>query len=238
MKYSIHIVLITLALTLTSAQQTPNSQRVRNAIQAIEATNNKNNTPQIKILKTCQLSEFDDYSKQKLKGLIQTDHPQRDQLILLGGFIGLDASLFKQIGATTKKESVKQAAKLARVRLGDKALLANMMKNIKKLPVNDEFVYIVAPMLLYVRQQEATNYVLEVLQRKGSTCSVPNPERSGTINCGYRLMEQLPPVINNFPYTLKTSGDLDTPDYKIALSNIRKWIAENKSNYSMNKTVY
>jgi|GEM_PF-2727691 len=234
----INITLITLALLITSAHTSPDSQRVRNALHQIESNTYKNATPQIKILKTCTVSEFDDYAKQKLQGLIQTEHPQRDQLILLGGFIGLDASLFKQISETTEKQSVKQAAKLARVRLGDKALLANMMKNIKKLPVNDEFVYTVAPMLLYVRQREATNYVLDVIQRKSSYCSVPNPERSGTINCGYRLIEQLPAVINNFPYSLKTSGDLDTPDYKVALNNIRRWINENNESYSMNKTIY
>jgi len=203
MIYRYHILLITLALLFASAT-TPDSSRVRTALQKIESNSYKNSTPQITILKTCDLSEFDDYSKQKLQGLIQTDHPQRDQLILLGGFVGLDPSIFKQISETTKDQSVKRAAKLARVRLGNKTLLANMMKNIKKIPINDDFVFTIAPMLLYVRKKEATNYVLEVIQRKGSTCSVPNPERSGTINCAYRLMEQLPPVINNFPYTLKT----------------------------------
>jgi len=53
------------------------------------------------------------------------------------------------------------------------------------------------------------------------------------IQCGYRIMEQLAPIIKDFPYGIKTSGDIDTANYREALTNTRKWFSEKKGDYEI-----
>jgi hypothetical protein len=54
-------------------------------------------------------------------------------------------------------------------------------------------------------------------------------EKDARIVCGYRIMEQLAPVIAEYPLQLDEFGDLQTHDYPSALEHVREWFLKHKT---------
>jgi hypothetical protein len=112
-----------------------------------------------------------------------------------------------------------------------------MMRRARKLPVNDDVIYSIFPDLVYTRNKEAVSYMIEVLQRDDATCMSADAERQAPIPCGYRVMEQLAPIIKGYPLALDASGDIKTNDYVAALKTVREWFTKHP-NYEILKDKY
>ncbi len=183
-------------------------------------------------------SAFDNNARQQIKKLLQDNPPHQDKLIKLAGFLNMNEALFGLLSQEKISKKDKRSIKLALVRTGDEAKLLNLMKNVKKIPIGDEFNYEVLPILIYVRQKMVTDYLLDIVLSDEKKCTPADAETAGNINCAYRIIEGLAPIINNFPYTVDDYGDLETDDYNKVLPKVRKWIMKNKANYTLNTEIY
>jgi hypothetical protein len=99
--------------------------------------------------------------------------------------------------------------------------------------MNDLVVHSLVPDIVYLNQREAIDYLLIKILDEEKLCSSPNPEVELSINCAYRLMEAVAPVIVDFPIELDASGDLLVDDYDEALSQVREWIQANYQSYQI-----
>lgn len=128
------------------------------------------------------------------------------------------------------------AAIISLSRLGETFSLSEMMRRIKKLPVNDHLIYQVFPDVIYTRQPVAIDYMVEALYSESKDCLSADAEREISIPCGYRIMEQLAPIIEGFPFTLEDNGDLKTQSYAGALEAVRVWFRANRRYRILNDT--
>ena len=117
-------------------------------------------------------------------------------------------------------------AQLALARLGDQEALATVLARTKQQPVNDDVVYELLPDLVYTRQKAAIDYLVTIVHSEEKNCQSADPEAEENILCGYRVLELLAPVIQDFPLTVDASGDLAVRDYPKALEEARRWLKE------------
>ncbi|MCG8331201.1 MAG: hypothetical protein MI974_26160 [Chitinophagales bacterium] len=191
-------------------------------------------------LKRHDLNDFDERAKAHLKQLLVLQTPYLSDYIMLAGFLQMRGELisFKN-QAGDLPNSLNQSYNLALVRCGDDQKLNEMMSNVASLAIHDNFVYQVAPLLIYVRQNKAIDYLMKIVLSNEKDCSPASAEASGQIICAYRIIEMLAPVINNFPVSVNaTTGDLEVEDYPKALGIVRDWIEANTGKYTLNPNIY
>jgi hypothetical protein len=174
--------------------------------------------------------DFTNATKDSVRNLIKTSKAHLDQLFKLAGFLNLidlkdEISPYMQPGNSGK---LRWAAIVSLARLGDSFAVQEMMKRVSSLPVNDDLVDQIFPDLIYTRRPEALEYLINVLRSDAKNCT-STAENETPITCGYRIMEQLASVIEDFPIKLEASGDLQTNDYAIALTAVRHWLNTHKT---------
>lgn len=198
------------------------------------------NKPSIKllpiffVLATCLTNSiaqnFSTINSDSVKALLRPSTPHLNTILLeigktnkteliapITNFLQLNSKLNAQI---------KWSAYLALARLGDPRALDYVVQRVQKIDVNDDVVYELFPGLVYTRQKLAINYLIQVIQRDDKNCQSADPENSGSINCAYRVLEFLAPVIKDFPIKADASGDLNVRDYESALKLARTWFSK------------
>lgn len=179
-------------------------------------------------------TDFNAVAKDSL-GSLFTHRPYHfAKIIRLTGFAGL-TNLINQIRPLTQPgnpQQVRWSAILALARMGDPSAIANMMTRVKKLPVSDDVVYQIFPDLIYTKNREAFNYMIEVMASDEKNCLSADAENEQPIPCGYRIMELLAAAIKNYPLALDKSGDIKSDDYLRSLAAVRYWFSQN-SNYEI-----
>ena len=189
-------------------------------------------------LRRYRKEDFSATARDSIRSLVRRESVHFDQIVKLAGFLDL-RDLKNEIRPWTQPGNpaeIRWAASLSLARMGDSYDMKAIYNRIKKLPVNDDVVYEIFPDLVYTRQQTLYAYMVEALQLKDNNCLSADAEREIPIPCGYRIMEQLAPVIEGFPFALGESGDLDTPDYAKALEQVRAWFETNKTYTILNNT--
>lgn len=163
----------------------------------------------------------------------------QDKLIKLAGYLELTelTSTLRQYAQPGVPQQTRWAALVALARMQDQDAVEEVLRRTKKLPINDDIIHLVFPDLVYTRQRPLLDYMITILQRNTKDCSSANPEREEPIVCGYRIMEQLAPAIENYPLTVGESGDIETNDYKEALVTVRFWLNEHKD-YGIRRDTY
>ncbi len=175
--------------------------------------------------------DFTVSAKDSMRNLVRAQTAHFDQLIKLAGFLNLtdlkeEIRPYSQPGNSTQ---MRWAAIISLARMGESSSIKDMMKRVTKLPVNDDIVYEVFPDLIYTRQREAIEYLVEVLNSDAKNCMSADAERETAMVCGYRIMEQLAPIIEGYPLQLDGSGDIKTNDYGGALEIVRQWFQTHKA---------
>ncbi|MBT1705419.1 hypothetical protein [Chryseosolibacter indicus] len=222
-------------LTGNAARQSQvRSRAVDQLIQASKDNDSGNAGLAISYLTTFRKDDFGEASKDTLRNLIKRKSAHFDQLMKLAGFLELkdlqeDIRPYSQKGNVT---NIRWAAIVSLARMGDPIASADMMRRVRKLPVGDDLIYKIFPDLIYSRHPDAIAYMVEVLHRQESECNTADAERPAAIPCGYRVMEQLAPVIQGYPLELDESGDVKTKDYEVALQTVREWFIKHK-NYTI-----
>lgn len=181
----------------------------------------------------------EDFSKSAKDSVIKNNkikNSEFDQWIKLAGFLHLtevkdEIRPYVQAG---NPRQIRWATLLALARMGDAPALNDLMQRVSKLPVNDDLIYKVFPDLIYTRQRESLDYMIQALNSDEKNCMSADAEKETEILCGYRIMEQLAPVIKDYPFKLDESGDIDTEDYPAALLTVRSWFRTHKKYIILN----
>ncbi|MFA0964371.1 hypothetical protein AB9P05_21375 [Roseivirga sp. BDSF3-8] len=116
---------------------------------------------------------------------------------------------------------------LALSRAGDDNATRKVVNAIGRQQVSDDWVYDLAPDLVYTRQKAAFDLLVKELNSQQKLCSPAAADLSGNIVCGYRILEMVAPHIQDFPIKTDVTGDLDTDDYPKALETARQWFSVN-----------
>ena len=178
-------------------------------------------------------ADFTTATKDTLLTIFKRRSAHLSDLIRLLGFLELTSArdqLRDLAQQSTGSRNDRWAALLALSRMDDRYAIEDVMKRVRKLPVNDDVVYQIYPDLVYTRQPEAIASLLTVLYDDAKNCESADAERAAKIPCAYRVMEMLTPAIDGYPLKLDESGDIDTKDYVAALQIVRDWF-RNHTNY-------
>lgn len=215
------------------------SQSLNQRLEAVLVGEKVNADREFSVLTRAKAEEFDETSKSLLLQIVASENiiNQADYILLAGFLYGEELLPF--VPATARKSAaVRRAINLAKVRAGNEERTANLLKNVARIPLNDDFVYTVTPMLIYTRQRAVLDYLLELVMISNSNCTPGDAETSGRIDCGYRLIEYLAVAIAEFPVAVDEDGDLLDNDYAAALIKVREWIALNKPYYTILTNTY
>jgi hypothetical protein len=174
-----------------------------------------------------------------IDNLLSANTPHLDELLKLAGFLAMQEQVLKirHIMETNTNAKIKWAARLSLARMGDAAAIASIMKKLNSTGVNDDFVYDIVPDLIYTRQPEIFEFLEKIINSDAQNCQSDNPDSNKKILCGYRVMGQIAPVIDNFPLKTDDSGELIVSDYALALREVREWFASNDS-YNLKTNIY
>lgn len=174
----------------------------------------------------------------QLTSYLQLDPMYLNEWILLVGFATQEENVIRQLLQEKPTKRVQQACRLALTRMGVKHYRDSFLKNIKKIPVNDEFIYNIAPLAIYTHQPAIIDYLVQILITDQGNCQAADAEIAGKISCGYRLAEELSAVILDFPIPITENGDWEVTDYPNALAKARSWLKKNRRKIELNTSIY
>ncbi len=184
-------------------------------------------------------TDFDDADRELIAARLQNrQQPHYKELVLLAGFVGAGKDvLFRRWLDPELPQKTKWSIALALARMGSAEHTKFCMKQAVKAPVDNRMVSYLLPDLIYTRQREAIDFCLSIIKSDKKDCRSYNPDLSGEILCGYRVMELLAPAIADFPVRIDAAGILEARSYDEALSTVRKWMEE-KKDYKINMHVF
>ncbi len=207
-----------------SSELTTNSSRLASA-------NNR--------LKKSSIKEISLQDLQTIDSLILNERTVlRNQFFLLAGWLNRKAALHAVPYEYRRSIRDRNDYDMAMIRIGDQSRINRLNKLLTSVKVDDDFVYGLLPKLLYTRRPEVINFLFDQILMDKKNCSVADPHTKGQINCAYRLLEAVAPVIENFPLKVSASGDLDITDYPSALEIARGWIKDNRNDYRIITQTY
>jgi hypothetical protein len=219
-------------LTATaSAHPAARSKGIRVLLDGCKEAQIENSGLALKLLTTFAFDDFTSSDKDTIRALVKTSIHHLDKIIKLAGFLQLtdlkdDIRPYRQPGSTGQ---LRWSAILSLARMGEAYAIQEVMKRVTGFPINDEVVYSIFPDLIYTRQKISFAYVVQALQSSDENCMSADGEKERPIMCGYRIMEQLAPVVEGYPVALDESGDIKTNDYTEALELVRRWFRQNEN---------
>ncbi|MGE0090741.1 MAG: hypothetical protein AB7S50_14810 [Bacteroidales bacterium] len=226
---------LTYKTTYRNKDQQLRNVAVYNLVQALKDSDAGNAGNAADWITNFKTADFTSVSKDSLKAILHKPVSNYSKIIQLVAFAGItnEIDFLKEsiANGTLKNPKNTWAAHLALARLGVESEIEYCVNKVKKQPVNDDVIYELVPDLIYTRQRKAFDYILTILQSTEKNCYSANPENPQKIECGYRIMEFLAPVIKNYPLETDSTGDLIIDDYENALITLRKWFIENKTTY-------
>lgn len=197
-----------------------------------------------KIYRTLQRTDLQEFKKNhrtKLITLLRNPAAQKHELIRIIGYVGIESAkpeLWSIADSVQLASKVRWSAYLALIRLSDKQAEDFVYKKISSVAVNDDFVYQVVPDIVYTKSRRLLNFMVQEMSKDKENCHSPDPDNPVKINCAYRIMEALAPVIEDFPYQQTAGGDLDVDNYPVALEDIRRWFEFQAGNYKIRKNTF
>ena len=214
------------------------TQAVQYLIQGCADNHDGNTDMVIAYLRQFKKTDFGLAAKDSLRSLFEKKSPPSPDLLKLAGYLEI-RELINNIQPLTQpgnSQSTRWAALLALSRMSDVAALEELMIRTKRLRVNDDLVYDIFPDIIYTRQKPAIQYMIEIMRSDSKDCLSADAEREVAIPCGYRIMEQLAPVIQGYPLKLDVSGDIKTKNYAEALGTVRSWFDKHPEFMVVNDT--
>jgi hypothetical protein len=182
-------------------------------------------------LQDFRAGDFNGEARNAIASLLASNARNRDELIRIAGFLGLteQVPLLNEFVRSAQNSKTKWAARLALSRIGDEVATNSILAGLAGAVIGDDFVYDILPDLVYTRNSNVFKRIAVIMNSDEPLCSSGNPDSGRNIPCGYRILEQIAPVIKNFPVKTDKSGDLITTDYAGALREAREWFVKNES---------
>lgn len=192
-------------------------------------------------LSTFNKNDFDKNAIDSISVLLERKISHYDKLLKIVGFLDLkEKTGFIQNKLITNDISskTKWSARLALARMGEQNDIDYILNKVKRLQPNDNVVYNILPDLIYTHQKQLYEYLIDIMHSNEENCFSANPESSEKIICGYRVMEYLAPVIEDYPIETNKWGDIIVEDYSRALQVVRDWFSERNDNYNIKNDIY
>ncbi len=200
-------------------------QAVQYLIRAIADDDSGNSGKAIDYLKQFNRQDFNRQAKDSIQQRFKRPVASDPGLLKLIGYVEMH-ELEKDIQPLTQPgntQRVRWTSLLALARMGDQAALENVLTRVRRIKTGDDLIYEIFPDLVYTRQKQAIRYMVDVMKSDSKDCLSADAEREVPISCGYRIMEQLAPVVKDYPLSLDSSGDMKTKNYEQALITVRSW---------------
>lgn len=193
----------------------------------------------LNMIKTFSVHDFSEQAKANVRRLVTAEGSYLSEWMRVSAFLDLKDLIphIRPYVQPGNRQALRWSALVSLARMEDRSAAEEVLKRVKRLPVNDDLIYNVFPDLLFTRNQSAIDYIIEVLHQDGEHCLSADAEREFQIPCGYRIMEQLAPVIEGFPVAVDDAGDITTSDYAGTLAMVRQWFLSHRD-YGINKTRY
>ncbi|MEL6356595.1 MAG: hypothetical protein AAFQ37_06625 [Bacteroidota bacterium] len=192
---------------------------------------------QYKIVRKLQrlpLEDFTEADRDQLADLlVDPAFIYRDQLMLLAGYLQMGEALRNMPTDLYSTEKLRRSHGLALVRAGDERKTQQLVRKIKRMPYDDTFTYDLVPLLIYTHSRPVYDHLIELILEANNNCKPADPHAEGAIDCGYRLMEYLAPVLVDYPFKVGSSGDLEVDDYRAALDEVRTWLRRHRKDYQI-----
>lgn len=186
-------------------------------------------------------TDFSLNQKEKIKQTIAINQNNIGALAKLVAFV-CGSVAQQDLNRLSSKEGLskndKKHIKYAKVRAGDDALAQKLIDGCKQQLINDDFVYGLVPELIYTRNKKVFSYLFELVMSDEKRCTTSDNEDEKPMICGYRIIAQIAPYVSNFPVKLNSNGEVDAANPEVLLSNVRKWIQTNKTNFVLNTDIY
>ena len=172
---------------------------------------------------------FTDTQKEELLSLMGSDLPKKGVLVRLVGTLETPsaASPLRELAQPGNPAKVRWAAYLALSRLGEEPAITFVSRRVRGMEVNDDLIYDMVPDVIFTRQRQLYDYLVELLHSNEQNCESADPDQLTAINCAYRILEALAPEIVDFPIRTSASGDLQASNYREALQTAREWFGSN-----------
>lgn len=191
-------------------------------------------------LKKYEKADFSPTATDTLVSILNRDILIAKNVIRLVGFVeppGASDKL-RELLSNPIPPKYRWEVQLALARLGDDKAIDYCLETARNAGINDRVVFHLLPDLVYTRQRDILDYIIDILQSDEPNCSSPNPDLGGKIPCGYAVMEIIAPVIIDFPIGMSSSGMLETDDYEQALQTVRLWFDANRNIYEIDKSTF
>ncbi len=170
---------------------------------------------------------FSKRQQEELASRLGTEIPAKELLVKMMGSQGV-AQAIPHLRPLTQPENapkVRWAAHLALARLGEQPAINFINRRVRSFEVGDDLVYDILPDVIYTRQKQLYDYLVELLNSNERNCEPADPDQGGLINCAFRILEMLASEIADFPIATSASGDLMVTNYRVALQTAREWFA-------------
>lgn len=208
----------------------------------VKGLKDENESISANIVSGLQQFSDDHFSKESRRLMVSDLNPRPSyysELVLALAYINEESAITPMIDHIRYEfkemdQMEKWNVHIALSRLGEQPALDYVVKKAKALPVNDDVIYEIYPSLAFTRQKKAVDILVEKVFSENKNCSSPDPDSSEKINCAYRVLEMIAPIIKDFPLEYDSaSGDLAVEDYPKALKTAIKWLKKNRENYEI-----
>lgn len=153
--------------------------------------------------------------------------PHRQRLILLAGYVGAGKELMKRQWLQADLSAKDQwYLSLALARMGDDPSVDFCLKTLQGQALSNQLVEFGLPDIIYTRQKKLFDVCVMYINSDEKSCFSADPDNEAAMLCGYRVLELMAPVIEDFPIKVNAIGTLDVPDYTAALMAARQWFLE------------
>jgi len=172
---------------------------------------------------------FTPQSQQAIQKHLLSAPQYLDKWLMLAGLVLDDPTIIRQILMDRPEKPIQQAGKLALVRMGDQSQARLLLKNLKRIPINDNFVYDIAPLAIYTRNKQIIDFLVHAVIQNLGNCRPADAEIAGQISCSYRLIELLAPILEGFPLFQEGDTDWDSISSEQQMREARNWLKKNRN---------
>lgn len=230
MKTLYTIFLFTWAWWMPSSQPSTSLQSIDQYISTIPSKDAKVVYNSFQKLQSFSYSEFSSSHKELLASYLSLETAHVDRLIELCGFLQLQDELKAFAQKESLPRSLKQTLNLALVRAGDERKIENLAKNLKEIPISDDYAYNLVPKLAYTAQKPIFDHLLDQIMEDNKACKHPDMETNGSFNCAFPIIQEIAPYIEDFPVEVNRFGIVQKEGEDV-LGRVRKWIGEHRTDY-------
>ena len=167
--------------------------------------------------------------KRKIFQVIDEPKVNHTSLVKLIGFLDLfdvQGKLNDMLKSETDLET-RWALRIALCRMNNPESTSYVLRKIKALPVDDDFLNRQLPDLIYTRNKEVFKFFEAIIFSDAADCSSPNPRIRKNIPCAHDVINAIAPLINGFPIKVDSDGEPIMTDGAKNLEVARAWLRAN-----------